>query len=179
MTFAQLLPMAFVMIAGPQILSAIFLATTENWRRNSAAFVLGASVSITAIVCAAYFRLDGAAGGDVGDDTLYWIVLALLLAAAISVYRTRETAEPPKWMGKLRSADAKILLQARLPAAGRLPHGHHHLDSRRDVPGGRGRPLLASAAFLSSLSCFSPSRRSSSSRSGSGPRSSSPRCATG
>jgi hypothetical protein len=108
MTFAQLLPMAFVMIAGPQILSAIFLATTEGWRRNSAAFVLGASISITAIVSAAYFLLDSAASGDDGDDTLYWIVLALLVAAAINVYRTRETAEPPKWMGKLQSADAKF-----------------------------------------------------------------------
>lgn len=41
MTLAKLLPLAFVMIAGPQILSAIFLATTENWQKNSAAFVAG------------------------------------------------------------------------------------------------------------------------------------------
>lgn len=40
-TLVKRLPMAFVMIAGPQILSAIFLATSENWRRNSAAYLAG------------------------------------------------------------------------------------------------------------------------------------------
>ena len=39
----KITPMAIVMVAGPQILSAIFLATSENWRRNSAAYVAGAS----------------------------------------------------------------------------------------------------------------------------------------
>jgi hypothetical protein len=43
--------MAFVMIAGPQILSAIFLATSESWRRNSAAYVAGAALSITLMDC--------------------------------------------------------------------------------------------------------------------------------
>ena len=38
------------MIAGPEILSAIFLATSESWRSNSAAFASGAAVSITTIV---------------------------------------------------------------------------------------------------------------------------------
>jgi len=33
-SLAKMLPLAFVMIAGPQILSAIFLATSENWRRT-------------------------------------------------------------------------------------------------------------------------------------------------
>jgi len=34
MNFLTVLPLAFVMIAGPQILSAIFLSTSENWHRN-------------------------------------------------------------------------------------------------------------------------------------------------
>ena len=54
-----MLPMAFVMIAGPQILSAIFLATSEDWRRNSIAYITGAALSITAIVTAAYFLSNG------------------------------------------------------------------------------------------------------------------------
>jgi small neutral amino acid transporter SnatA (MarC family) len=49
-SIAQLLPMAFVMIAGPQILTAIFLATSENRGGNSAAFLAGAALSITGIV---------------------------------------------------------------------------------------------------------------------------------
>ena len=50
MDLAKFLPMAFVMIAGPQILSAIFLATSEGWQKNTAAYLLGGSLSISLIV---------------------------------------------------------------------------------------------------------------------------------
>ena len=60
MNLVKILPMAFVMIAGPQILSAIFLATSDNWRRNSAAYVAGAALSITAFVTIAFFVGSGA-----------------------------------------------------------------------------------------------------------------------
>lgn len=36
------LPLAIVMIAGPQIITPFLLALTENWRKNSAAFLIGA-----------------------------------------------------------------------------------------------------------------------------------------
>jgi len=101
--FLTLLPMAFVMVAGPQILSAIFLATSENWQRNSAAYIFGASLSITLFVTIAYL-LGGGAGGGPSSDTLYVIVLVLLVAAMLNVYRKRKTSEPPKWMGKLQTA---------------------------------------------------------------------------
>ena len=39
----KVLPMAFVMIAGPQLLSSIFLTTSENWPRSSATYVAGAA----------------------------------------------------------------------------------------------------------------------------------------
>ena len=103
MSFVQLIPMAFVMIAGPQILSAIFLATSEDWRRNSIAYVAGAALSITAVVTVAYFFIDGVSSDD-GDDAIYVVVLVLLVLAAIQTYRKREESEPPKWMGKLQEA---------------------------------------------------------------------------
>jgi Sap, sulfolipid-1-addressing protein len=104
MSFVSLIPMAFVMIAGPQILSAIFLATSEDWKRNSIAYVAGAALSITAVVTVAYFFIDGVSSDD-GDDTIYVIVLVLLVLAAIQTYRKREESEPPKWMGKLQEAN--------------------------------------------------------------------------
>lgn len=104
MTFVSLIPMAFVMIAGPQILSAIFLATTEDWKRNSMAYVAGAALSITAIVTVAYLFINGVSGDSGPSDAIYVIVLALLLLAAIQTYRKRDESEPPKWMGKLQEA---------------------------------------------------------------------------
>ena len=62
-----ILPMAIVMIAGPQIISAVFLATSEGWRRNSLAYIGGAALSITLFVLVAYFStklLKSATGGS-------------------------------------------------------------------------------------------------------------------
>jgi hypothetical protein len=100
----KMLPMAFVMIAGPQILSAIFLVTSENWRRNSLAYVAGAALSITAIGSIAFFLQIGASHGDVSNDWIYVVILVLLVFAVWHTYATRKESEPPKWMGKLQTA---------------------------------------------------------------------------
>jgi len=102
-----ILPMAIVMIAGPQVLTAIFLATSENWGRNSATFLVGAALSVTLFVTIAYWvgRGINSAGGD---NTLDIIVLVLLVAAGLNVFRTRKTSEPPKWMGKLQDATPRL-----------------------------------------------------------------------
>jgi hypothetical protein len=106
-SFLTILPMAIVMIAGPQILSAIFLATSEHWQRNTAAYLAGATLSITLIVSIAYL-LSGGATREGPSDTLYVIVLVLLVAAAVHVFLTRKEAEPPKWMGKLQTASPRF-----------------------------------------------------------------------
>ena len=104
MDLAKILPMAFVMIAGPQILSAIFLATSDDWRRNSIAYISGAALSITAIVIAAYYLGSGAANGGASNEAIYVVILVLLVATAVQTYRKREESKPPKWMGKLQTA---------------------------------------------------------------------------
>jgi hypothetical protein len=108
MSFTTLLPMAFVMIAGPQILSSIFFATSENWGRTSAAFLAGAAVAITAVVTAAYFLGRGASHAGASDRALYIVALVLLFAAMIHAYRTRHESKPPKWMGKLQTATPRF-----------------------------------------------------------------------
>ena len=108
MNLAKVLPMTFVMIAGPQILSAIFLATSDGWRRNSVAYISGAALSITAFVSASFFFIDGLKDGGTSDEAVYVVILVLLVLAAIQTYRKREESQPPKWMGKLQDADAKF-----------------------------------------------------------------------
>ena len=82
MSFAAVLPLSVVMVAGPQILSAVFLATSDEWRRNSLAFVVGAAVSITVIVTAGYL-LGGTARESTGNDALSVAVVLVLLAAMV------------------------------------------------------------------------------------------------
>ncbi|MFL5819543.1 MAG: GAP family protein [Solirubrobacteraceae bacterium] len=112
MTLASVLPLAFVMVAGPQIISAVFFATSENWRANSAAYVVGAALSITAFVTAAYFVARGVTSGGPSkgsrSDAVNIVVLALLVVGLVYVFLTRNQAEPPKWMGRLQTATARF-----------------------------------------------------------------------
>jgi hypothetical protein len=102
------LPLAFVMIAGPQIISAVFFATAESWGRSSAAYVLGAALSITMVVTAAYLLADliggDNGGGDSESEGIDYAIVVLLVFAMVHVFRKRSESEPPKWMGKLQSA---------------------------------------------------------------------------
>jgi Sap, sulfolipid-1-addressing protein len=108
------LPLACVMVAGPQIVSAIFLATSDHWARHSAAYLAGAATSVTLIVTITYVitRLAGSVLGvsrhrpvrngiDIG-------LAALLLVLALLVFRRRGQTGPPRWMGKLETATGRL-----------------------------------------------------------------------
>lgn len=114
MDFLKILPLAFVMIAGPQIISAFFFATSPSWKRISAAYVLGAALSIPLVIGAAYLLTKGAGGGDEdggsGLSTVDYVVLALLAFAIVRTYLKRDESEPPKWMGKLQTMTPKAAL---------------------------------------------------------------------
>jgi hypothetical protein len=108
------LPLIAVMVAGPQIVSAIFLATSGHWARNSAAFIGGAALSITLVTTIAYVvtRLAGAAAGGTRHSSvrngidIAVVVLLVILSAA--VLRRRGRSDPPSWMGKLQNASAPL-----------------------------------------------------------------------
>lgn len=108
MRFLEIVPLVFVMIGGPQILVPIFLATTESWRRNSAAYVVGAALSITLVVTVTYVFGGGTVGPGGSNATLSAIVLVALLFAMVHTYRTRNESEPPRWMGKLGAATPRF-----------------------------------------------------------------------
>jgi Sap, sulfolipid-1-addressing protein len=107
------LPMAFVMVAGPQLISAVFLATSENWSKNSAAYLAGAAASITIFVTVTYFVARGvksASSSDTlsGGHVIDIAVLLLLLFLVVYVFLKRKETEPPKWMGRLQAATPKF-----------------------------------------------------------------------
>jgi high-affinity Fe2+/Pb2+ permease len=58
------LPMAVVMSAGPQIVTATFLATSRNPRRNSTAFLAGVALATTIGVTVFYLLGSGAGGKE-------------------------------------------------------------------------------------------------------------------
>lgn len=121
MTFAKVLPMSFVMVAGPQILSSVFLATSARWKQNSLAYIGGAALSITVFVTAAFLLSHGARSAGASDKAVYVVIIVLLVAAAVHVYLKRAQSEPPKWMGKLQTATPGLSFKLGLLLLGVFP----------------------------------------------------------
>ncbi len=112
------LPMAFVMVTGPQIVTAILLATGVHPRRNSASFLVGAGAATTIGVTAAYWltgvlgkHASPLKGGDRIERAVDLAIVALLLFLAWRVFRQRRNTSPPRWMAKLETATPLFALK--------------------------------------------------------------------
>ena len=143
-----MLPLAIVMVAGPQILTPIFLATSEQWRRNSVAYVVGAALSISLVVTAAYFLATGTRSVGASNTTLSWLVVGLLVVAGANVYRTRETAEPPAWMGALTGANPRFCFRLGFLLLGFFPTDIITSVAVGTTLSSEGAPLFDAAGFL-------------------------------
>jgi Sap, sulfolipid-1-addressing protein len=107
--FLTVLPMAVVMSAGPQIVTATFFATSRNGKVNSFAF-LGGVAAATTIGVTIFFLLGGGFGdnSDSGKTELDWVIIALLVLLIVWTFIKRKEREPPKWMGRLQDANARF-----------------------------------------------------------------------
>ncbi len=109
------LPLAFVMIAGPQIITAVLLATSAKPRLNSLAFLCGVGAAVTLGVSVTYFvvgsvrSLAGASSHKGSSGQVIDIaVLALLVILVVIVFLRRKETHPPKWMTKLQAASPEF-----------------------------------------------------------------------
>ena len=124
----NILPLAITMMAGPQIMSAIIFVTSARAVRTSLAFVIGVLVAVTAGVSIllglhSLLDLDLGSSSDSGSTghIIQYVLIALLVAAAIRNYVQRKTIEPPKWLGKLQEAGPREALKTGLLVIGVMP----------------------------------------------------------
>jgi hypothetical protein len=106
----QILPLALIMVMGPQILTAIFLVTSHEPVKNSGAMLIGVvlAASLSILVWFGLVDLIGIDPKEGGSPTTVdYVVAGLLALLAIRVFRTRGTAETPKWMTTLQEAEPK------------------------------------------------------------------------
>src|SRR5512132_3951293 len=95
--FLTVLPMAVVMSAGPQIVTATFFATSQGAKRNSLAFLAGVATSTTIGVTVFFLLGSGIAGKQKdGKDWLDLLIIALLVFLVIWVFLRRKESHPPK-----------------------------------------------------------------------------------
>lgn len=113
----EVLPLAITMMAGPQIMSAIIFVTAERAVAVSTAFVAGVAIAAT-VGTAIALGIAGLLGdatslGDSSDSgsggaIIQYVLVGVLVLAAVKTYVGRETAEPPKMLGRLQEADPKL-----------------------------------------------------------------------
>jgi threonine/homoserine/homoserine lactone efflux protein len=109
--FLTVLPMAIVMSAGPQIVTATFFATSRDGKVNSLAFLGGVAAATTIGVTVFFLLGGGIANNSKSDKTwLDWVIIALLVLLIVWTFIRRKESEPPKWMGRLQDANARFAL---------------------------------------------------------------------
>ena len=116
----EILPLAITMMVGPQIMAAILFVTAPKPGEISVSFIVGVAIATTvgvviASIVAALLGSSVSLGepsdkGSIGNLIKYLLV-GLLVAAAVKNYVRRETVEPPRWLGRLRDADWKQALK--------------------------------------------------------------------
>jgi Sap, sulfolipid-1-addressing protein len=109
-TKLQILPLALVMVMGPQILTSIFLVTSRKPVKNSAALLVGVVLAACASIAIWYglvkaLGIDPKEGGS--PTTVDYVVAGLLALLAIHVWRGRGEASVPKWMSALQEAEPR------------------------------------------------------------------------
>jgi Sap, sulfolipid-1-addressing protein len=159
-TSLQILPLALIMVMGPQILTAIFLVTSKEPVKNSIAMVIGVVVAAS-LSLLIWFGIVDAIGIDPkeggGPTTADWIVAGLLALLAIHTIRGRGTASVPKWMSALQEAEPRraltlgflliLLMPTDIVAVISTANWLH--DNSKDVLD--GWPLVAATTLLMAL----------------------------
>lgn len=111
-TQLQILPLALIMVMGPQILTAIFLVTSHDPTKNSAAMLVGVIIagSLSLLIWFGLYEVLGINPGSSSDSSpsaADWVVAGLLALAGIHAFLGRHTASVPKWMSTLQEADPR------------------------------------------------------------------------
>jgi Sap, sulfolipid-1-addressing protein len=159
-TSLQILPLALIMVMGPQILTSIFLVTSREPVKNSIALLIGVVVA-ACLSLAIWFGIVKAIGIDPkeggGPTTADWIVAGLLALAAIHTFLGRGTASVPKWMSALQEAEPRrafslgflliLLMPTDIVAVISTANWLH--DNDKDLI--NGWPLVAATTLLMAL----------------------------
>jgi hypothetical protein len=161
-----ILPLAITMMAGPQILSAIIFVTGDDPVRVSLAYVAAVGLA-TATAVLVWTLIAGAVGDGVdlsesgepstAGKVIPIVLVGLLILASVKAYLGRETAEPPKWLGKLQGAGPPQALRIGLLLIFLMPSDFVitmttgvHLESE-DHPYSAALPFIGLTALVAAL----------------------------
>lgn len=149
------------MVMGPQIVTAIFLVTSEKATGNSLAMLAG--VLLGASLGLAFWSVlvgsigPGGEDGRSGPSTADYVVCGMLALLAIRVWRTRGEARVPGWMSALQQAGPRrafalgLVLILAMPTDIAATISSAHLIERAGEPAIDAWPLVAGTLLLMAL----------------------------
>jgi hypothetical protein len=148
------------MVMGPQILTSIFLVTSQKPIKNSIAMLIGVVLAASLSICI-WYGLSSAIGisppSGSGPSTADYIVAGLLALAAIHTFRGRGEDSVPKWMTALQEAEPKraftlgFLLILLMPTDIIAVISTTHWIHNNDLSVVHGWPLVAGTTLLMAL----------------------------
>jgi len=109
----DILPLAITMMAGPQIMSAIIFITAPKPLKLSAYFLAGVVIAVTVGLTITHtfatslgngISLGGSSNNGSLGNIIQYLFVGLLVFLSIKNYVSRETIEPPRWLGTLQNA---------------------------------------------------------------------------
>ncbi|MGW0501716.1 GAP family protein [Micromonospora sp. NPDC003241] len=115
MNFLALLPLAVVMVAGTQLVAAVFFASSDRPRVASLGYLAGAAIVVCGGTTLAWlvthlFRISVDDRDGRFERIVDWLVLVLLAVLAVVVFLRRHSG-PPAWMGRLQHATPRYALR--------------------------------------------------------------------
>jgi Sap, sulfolipid-1-addressing protein len=153
----DVLPLAFTMVAGPQIMSAIIFVTASKPIRLSAYFLAGVVIAVIVGVTIT-FTLATLFGNSISLGTssdngslgnvIQYLLVGLLIFLSIRNYVRRESIEPPRWLGAMQNATPRTAFLAGLLLLSIFPSDFVVLMTVGVNLAQHNVPLLAAVPFI-------------------------------
>src|SRR5215208_6931029 len=151
------IPLAITMNAGPQIMSALIFVTASKPLKLSAYFITGVVITVTAGVTITYTLAsvlgNGVSLGNPSDsgsvgNIIQYVLVGLLVVLSIRSYLTRQTSEPPRWLGAMQNAGPRTAFLAGLLLLSIFPSDFVVLMTVGVNLAQHNAPLLAAVPFV-------------------------------
>lgn len=110
----SIIPLALVMVTGPQILTSILIATQSKWKKQASLFLIGSTLGMATVISVAYFTGFSLGKNSNGNGILKAIIVCLLAYLIVTTYLNRNVKKQSKILDKLQNLNDKTVFAAGL-----------------------------------------------------------------
>lgn len=111
-SFAEILPLAITMMAGPQIISAVMIITGKYPVKSSVAYVASVALAVSAgtlglLVLFSVLGVESLTKKNSSGSVVETFLIGALVLLSLKTFLNRAEIKAPKWMESLQAAEPK------------------------------------------------------------------------